>query len=191
MSILGKDIYFSIHNLEKEDLKYVKKFKCGNEEIDKFFHENAINDTKVITKVVWRINEDEDKDVKINKSNSDIIAMYSLSCSGMFEEINKEKYLIPAIEIKHFAMDIKYQDLSYSNDVEDGVFADYILSQVVSQIRKITETEVGADKIMLFSVPNAAEFYGRNFFEEIIYKDINILRYLRGCIPMVLDLRYW
>lgn len=191
MSVLGKDIYYNIYNLEKEDLKYVRKFKCGNKQIDKFFRDDALNDTRTVTKVVWRRNENDDIDTKLDKDNSDIIAMYSLSCSGMFHDINDKKYLIPAIEIRYFAMNEKYQNLSYSDDTEEGVFSDYILLKIIAQIREITEAELGADKIILFSVPDATRFYERNLFERIEYKNIDLLRYLKGSVPMVFNLEYW
>ena len=185
----GKDIIFNFYNRSEEDLGYLKKFDCGNSEINKYFNNEAISDTKSVTKVIWRKDEKSDK---LNKEENDIIGLYSVSASAMFyDDYDDKKYIIPAIEIKFFAINQEYQDMPFSEDYEEGVFSDYLFASIINNIRGITENECGAEKIVLYSVPDAVEFYKRNGFEEIEYKDTDLLTFLNGTKAMVLDLLNW
>lgn len=179
-SIFGKDIHYLFSDYSKIDEEFVKQFDCGNEYINNYFERDALDDTKGVTRLIWKINSD--------KIKTDIIAMYTLSASAMFYELDKRRYLIPAIEIKMFAVSNKYQKLPYSKDNEDGVFSDWLMCYVIRRIRDITENYCGADKIILFSVPNAVSFYERNLFEKIEYKGIDLLKILDGCTAMIFDL---
>ena len=105
----GKDIIFNFYNLSEEDLGYLKKFDCGNSQINKYFNNEAISDTKSVTKIIWRKDKKSDK---LNKEENDIIGLYSLSASAMFyDDYDDKKYIIPAIEIKFFAINQQYQDM--------------------------------------------------------------------------------
>ena len=61
-----------------------------------------------------------------------------------------------------FAIDENYQHMQYSEDIEDGSFSDILFSDVIGFIYDFTENYCGADKIILYSVPDAKSFYIRN-----------------------------
>lgn len=174
--MFGEDIKLKQVIIKDEYLEKINHFDSGNESIDKYLREEALSDTKATTKLF------------INKENEDIIGMYSLACSIMCYEIDGKTYPMPSVEIKHFAIDKKYQDMSFSNEEDDGVFSDSILNKIINEIRTLTENDIGADKITLFSVPDAVDFYKRNLFDTIDYKELDVLRYLQGCTPMCFDL---
>lgn len=188
--VYGENIELTFQKFTCEDLDRVNIFDCGNDFINKYFQREALDDTKGVTRIAWKVNSSyKDGDI-IDKNNSEIIAMYTLSASAMFYEIDSAKYLIPAIEIKMFAVNKKYQNMPFSSDKEDGVFADWLLSWVIKRIREITDDYCGANKIILLSTPKAFKFYDRNLFEKIEYKDIKLLEILKGCIPMIFDLDF-
>lgn len=63
-----------------------------------------------------------------------------------------------------FAIDERYQHLPYSAEKEDGTFSDYIFRFVISKIYEFTEEICGADKVILYAVPKAKNFYEKNGF---------------------------
>lgn len=176
----GKDIEFDIHRLTTERLEYTKNFKCGNEEIDKYLKVKALEDMEFgnsVTKII------------VNKQNNDIIGYYSICCTSIIMENYRHRYFCPAIEIKMFALDECYQGIIFSDEDKDDMFSDHIFCEVIRKTVEITELYVGAKAIMLYSVPKAINFYKRNWFEtfeDYMLKDDNL--YIKGCIPMYLEL---
>ena len=66
-----------------------------------------------------------------------------------------------------FAIDERYQHLPYSAEKEDGTFSDYIFRFVISKIYEFTEEICGADKVILYAVPKAKNFYEKNGFNLV------------------------
>lgn len=69
----------------------------------------------------------------------------------------------PAAEIKYFAIDKTYQHKSYDDDFK---FSDLMLCEVLKKLIEISEEAISFDYILLYSVPEAVNFYKRNGFCE-------------------------
>ena len=155
-------------------------FTSGSPEIDKYFREDAASDSRNVC-YAYR-----------NQENGDVIGLAALCCSGINLDDEKLVALIPAIKIDYFAVSEKYQDIeiSGSDNPEDHYFvSDAFLSILISEIREITESYLGATHIVLYSVPDAVHFYKRNLFcdfEEFMKPEQ--YRYLDGCRPMYMPL---
>ncbi len=173
----GHDINFKMRVLSPNDKELLGDFDCGNEVINDF----AINKLAQQSDYVTYVFEDTD----INQ----VIAFASLACSSIKYECQNIVQSLPAIEIKYFAIKKQLQKFKYDEDDDHFYFSDMILSKIILKCREISEQIVGANYIILYSVPNAVKFYTRNFFEdysEYMLKD-NI-SFLDGCKPMYMPL---
>ncbi|MBP0977029.1 MAG: hypothetical protein J6P89_02485, partial [Oscillospiraceae bacterium] len=66
---------------------------------------------------------------------------------------------------------------------------DYLFYDVIGHIFNFTEEQCGADKIILYSVPDALNFYSRNGFSVFEdYMKPSSDWFTDGCIPMYMDL---
>jgi hypothetical protein len=177
--LYGEDIELDIVKLNIEYLSLIQNFKCGNDEIDKFLKQKAIEENE-IGKSITRLIFNKDKE---------LIAYYSINCSALIVENYNHRYFSPAIELKMFALNNKYKHIQYSEDDEDYLLSDSLLCIVIKEIINITENICGANNIILYSVPYAINFYERNGFEP--FKEYMISSddmYLNGCLPMLLKL---
>lgn len=157
----------------------VQTFNCGNEVINEYLKTKACDDPQTVTFIV----KDQENDM--------VICYYSLSCSGLIlEHGHANKITVyPAVEIKMFAIDEKYQHLPYSEDADEGNLSDMLFSDIISYIYDFTDNQCGADKIILYSVPNAKNFYQRNGFCEFQeFMKPSTSWFTDGCIPMYMDL---
>ncbi len=173
----GYDINFEMRVLSPNDKELLGDFDCGNEVINDF----AINKINQQSDYVTYVFEDTD----VNK----IIAFASLACSSIKYECQNVVQSLPAIEIKYFAIKKQLQKFKYGEDDDHFYFSDMILSKIILKCREISEKIVGANYIILYSVPDAVKFYTRNFFKdysEYMLKD-NI-SFLDGCKPMYMPL---
>lgn len=175
--IYGEDILYNIIRFTDKDINLVQDFNCGNEVINDYLKEEACNDTKATTFII------------VNNANSQIIAYYSLNCSGFVIDNGNNFTIYPAVEIKMFAIDEKYQHIPYSTNREDGNLSDTLFDNVIGYIYSFTDNCCGADKVILYSVPNAENFYKRNGFkrfENFMLQSTSL--FLDGCVPMYLSL---
>lgn len=136
----------------KENNAYIQSFNCGNEVMNEYLKYQAEDDAQAVTFIL------------IDQTARAIIGYYSLSCSGFIVESMGHFTIYPAVEIKMFAIDERYQHLPYSAEKEDGTFSDYIFRFVISKIYEFTEEICGADKVILYAVPKAKNFYEKNGF---------------------------
>ena len=175
--LYGETIRLSIPKLlSKDDIEKTKYFDCGNEVINDYLKKHAYEDSRATTFVIYDI------------ENNCIINYYSLSCSGFVLDYNSHFTIYPAVEIKMFAIDEQYKHIIYSPD-DNLTLSDYIFGNVISRIYDFTENECGADKVILYSVPKAENFYIKNGF--IRFQDFMLQSesvFLDGCIPMYMDL---
>lgn len=174
--MLGKDIKYKICLRSPDDIP-LGDFTCGKEKIDKIIRNNAL--ANCVTYLVK------------NQPGDKIIAYCSLSCSGIHQQIGNIIQVYSAIEIKCFAVLDKLHKLPYDNDDEHFYFSDKILCEMVNICRDISENQVGAGCIVLYSVPEALNFYQRNnfkSFDEYALKFRENIRFLDGCTPLFLDL---
>ena len=76
-----------------------------------------------------------------------------------------------------------------SEDADEGNLSDMLFSDIISYIYDFTDNQCGADKIILYSVPNAKNFYQRNGFCEFQeFMKPSTSWFTDGCIPMYMDL---
>lgn len=176
----GEDIPISIRILDKSCKKYLQCFESGNVSIDYYFSEQAINDKAAVTYLF--VDEEMDK----------LVACMTLSCSAIIIEANSEMKLsttlMPAVEIQFFAVDEEYQHLPYVKR-SSRTLSYYLFSYMIEEIREVSKTVIGAEKIVLYSVPKAESFYKRLKFVPFgnsMYGDQGT--YISGCIPMYYDL---
>lgn len=120
-----------------------------------------------------------------------IAAAASIACSSL-QIMDNENYYdsVPAVEIKYFAVDERYQRLRFSADREEGYFSDAVLSALIGFIYKFTDDYCAATHILLYSTPDAVHVYERNGFVKLSESGIMVRhnRFLEGCAPMMLTL---
>lgn len=161
----------------------LSNFHSGNDSIDSYFKGKceAITDTSAKSFVVTNDNT--------QNGMPSVIGVYSLCCSGYVIDSHNYFYIHPAVEIKYFAINEYYQDIQYSENTEEGCLSSNILATIIGRIISFTDSYCGANKVILYSVPEAEFFYqhmGFHLFANYMLK--NNERYLEGCIPMYLDL---
>lgn len=175
--LYGEDIKNKPKLLTSSDIDLVKDFDCGNQVINDYLKQEALKDTKATTFIV------------VNTETNEVICYYSLNCSGFVVNNGNNFTIYPAVEVKMFAIDEKYQHLPYSKSFKDGNFSDMLFNEVIGFIYEFTDLYCGADKVILYAVPNAESFYKRNGFkrfESFMLQSTSL--FLNGCIPMYLSL---
>lgn len=173
--IFGEDIILDYSDLQS--CKSLQSFTCGNDSIDNIIKEKLIDDTMTKSFAVS------------DKESTDIIAVYSLSCSGFIVQSYQKVFIYPAVEIQYFAIHEKYQDIQYCPDTSYGCLSNILFDRIIAEIYDFTDKYCGADKIILYSVPTAHDFYiksGFQDFEEYMLKSQD--RFLDGCIPMFFNM---
>ena len=170
-------IEFEYIPLTQENKDLLNDFSCGNDELDKAFRQDCINDTSSVTNLV------------VDKENNKVICVYSLNCASIIGCNEGKHYPRSAVEIKYFAMNIDYQDIK-SDDEDEGCLSSAILYDINAKIFLFTENFCGAEFIFLYSTPEGEPFYRKCQFDDF---PIEILRnndpYLEGCIPLCLKIR--
>lgn len=169
-------INYEIKPLTEILLSEKNSFDCGNEALNQYLYERGYDDPTAVTYVA------------LCTDNEDIIGYFSLSCGAIYQKISSdpiEKYEhYPAVEIKNFAVDIKYQHIQD----KDGDTLSSLILQYVKQklIMDFTENICGANRILLYSVPDAVGFYKRAGFVDFARGFIKSnIRFLEGCWPLV------
>lgn len=178
MYSFGSKIKYCIKKLSSNSCEQLKKFDCGNNYINDYLKNQAKNDDAVTY-------------LFIDNSDGSLLAFASIRCSGIRTKKEKTVYTQSAIEIKYFAVDSKYHKLPYGSDRDDEhyYFSDQILMDICKICRTISEEHVSASHIILYSVPDAKQFYSRNMFGEFNdYMQFDEYDVIDGCIPMFLGI---
>lgn len=130
----------------------LSNFHSGNDSIDSYFKGKceAITDTSAKSFVVTNDNT--------QNGMPSVIGVYSLCCSGYVIDSHNYFYIHPAVEIKYFAINEYYQDIQYSENTEEGCLSSNILATIIGRIISFTDSYCGANKVILYSVPEA-EFF--------------------------------
>ena len=149
-------------------------FSCGNSEIDKYFKEQADQDSNVCY-------------AYYDKKAGAVIGLASVCCSGINLNDEQITVLYPAIKVDYFAVSVDYQDVVFPGASCDDHFylSDMFLCSLINEMKTIANNCVGAAYIILYSVPSAEHFYKRNYFTQ--FKDFmkpEQHRFLDGCVPM-------
>jgi hypothetical protein len=181
---------FEIDLLSKENVNLLDNFCCGNAEIDRYVKEDALTSKdsgKGVTYVV------------IKKSNNDLVGYYTLCSSTLVyfddNDLTGKKSAvelvirgIPAIEIKMFAVNRKFQDVAYKIGEVEELISEIILGAVIGSIYDIAINILGARMIVLYSTPEATKFYNRNGFLPLEEYSSLFDEYIEDCTPMYMTL---
>ena len=83
------------------------------------------------------------------------------------EEFNIEICGISAIEIKMFAVDVKYQDIFLEYDGEDLPISAWIMRNIINFSYSLLDGVLGFKALLLHSLPDAEKFYMANGFNLV------------------------
>ena len=157
-----------IEALSEGNIDLIRNFFVGEKAFDDFIKEEAINDMISGDGVTYLI---------INEvSKREIVAYYTISSSSIhtidrydFEEEDvpqdeKREHFSPisSFLIKMFAVNEKYQDTYYN----DELVASLILKNIIFDLYDMITSVVGAKRIILCAVEKAKKFYKLNNFKE-------------------------
>lgn len=176
----GKDIKFDVYKLDEKYKMQMEQFSCGSDELDKYLKEEALSQMEngqSITKII------------LEKESGKILAYYSLAAASIVMENHKHNYFSPAVEVKMYAVADELHGLAFSEDIDDGTFSENLFSSIIGEIYELSEKKIGIANVILYSVPDAVDFYkkiGFESFEEYMMKNDD--GYLHGCKPMWLSL---
>ncbi|MBQ7229278.1 MAG: hypothetical protein IJX04_00050 [Oscillospiraceae bacterium] len=173
----GQEIPVRIEVLTHANERMTRYFFCGNPAIDEYFRCFAADDATAVTYLV------------IDENNQKLLAALTIACSAIFLS-KKQQFstLMSAIEVVYFAVDVDYQGLRYRPG-DDRSLSHYLFSYLIEMIRGISRDHVGAAKIVLYSVPEAFNFYRRlgfSTFGSTMYGDRGT--FVKDCVPMYFDL---
>ena len=173
----GQEIPVRIEVLTHANERMTRYFFCGNPAIDEYFRCFAADDATAVTYLI------------IDENNQKLLAALTIACSAIFLS-KKQQFstLMSAIEVVYFAVDVDYQGLRYRPG-DDRSLSHYLFSYLIEMIRGISRDHVGAAKIVLYSVPEAFNFYRRlgfSTFGSTMYGDRGT--FVKDCVPMYFDL---
>ncbi|MGN0470843.1 MAG: hypothetical protein ACI4GV_08015 [Acutalibacteraceae bacterium] len=172
----GNEIKYTITDLSSVNRKLIEDFSCGNDEIDKVIKNS--NSIECTLKLI------------VDEENECLIGFITYQASGIRLYYSNDAITKPALQINYFAIDSHYQHLPYE-DSDDSRFnlSDDIFCEFLKMFRNISDKYLYFEYIILYSVPNAKNFYIRNCFEEFnTYMSPDKYRYLDGCVPMYMSL---
>lgn len=171
-----------LSNCEHQDLLYKFNAGSGYENFNDFISKEACKyaeDGEGVTYVVFNNIYDEQGQL----SNTEVVAYYTLAATSIpyedrirydeeEEKIYGKKYDvqicgIPAVEIKMFAVDVKYQDLFYVYEDEELPVSAWIIKKIIDSTENIMLHTLGFKALFLHSVPNAEAFYEENGFHPV------------------------
>lgn len=162
----------------------IREFHAGEgyENFDDFISDEAIEfqeNSDGVTYVVWNVQYDTNDD-EVDRS---IIAFYTLAVTAIpYEDrirldaeeakLYKNEFDIkicgiPALEIKMFAVDERFQDVFYEFEGEDLPISAWIMRQIIDYANELIPEVAGFKAIFLHAVPSAEKFYCVNGFNTI------------------------
>lgn len=172
----GEEVNYTIEKLTEKNKSYTDNFDCGNEEINNYLKDKAIEDDIGLTYLV------------IDKFNT-VVGYCTIACSGITHKYQNNIRTIPSIEIRYFAIDSKLQKLQYDKTDKHYYFSDYVMSEFMYKCSEIAGNIIAARYIILYSVENAVKFYTRlGFCDFVEFFEPNKYRYIDGCKPMYIEI---
>lgn len=177
MGLKSEDLYMEV--VSSESASIFSSFTCGNEEIDRYFRDEAPFDESRVC-YAYR-----------NKKDRDVVGIAAICCSGINLGNEKAIQLEPAIKIDYFALSERYHHVLFPETEREERFyiSDAFLCELIREIRRISLEYVGARYIVLYSVTDARNLYERNLFENFEqYMKPEQSLYLEGCHPMYMRL---
>ena len=173
----GYQIPARVEILTKENAGLGWYFFCGNDAIDHYYQCEALDDASAVTYLV------------IDDERNRLLAAMTISCSAIFLAKKMQlSTLLSAMEVVYFAVHLDYQGLPYRPG-DPNSLSYYLFNYMIEQMRRISREHVGAAKIVLYSVPEAENFYKKIGFKRFggsMYGDRGT--FVRDCVPMFFDL---
>ena len=173
----GQDVPLQFTALDAENLHYLAAFDCGDENINGLIQQDAL-----VKRTVGYL--------FLNVETDEVVAYCSLACTGIVEQITDFSSVFypktrSAIEIDYCAVAKRYQSLKMSEEPESETLSAMIFHYCIIHAKEIAQSTVGAEMIVLYSVPRACHFYKRNLF--VAFKSTMAPDedpFLDGCTPM-------
>jgi GNAT superfamily N-acetyltransferase len=148
---------------------FARTFDCGNSTLNSYLKKYAYKDNESVTYIIF--------------NNSVSIGYYTLTCYGIVKKNDLGIEITPAVQIKFFALDKNYQGELYPG--KNLKYSELLFSHVLEQISESAHKEFGAGYIILYSVPDAVNFYKKFGFVETPNEFIvSEQKKKEGCIPM-------
>lgn len=173
-----------IESAHQDFLSEIKEFDAGKgyENFNDFIIDEAMeykNNGDGVTYVVWNILYNElGEEIK-----REVVSYYTLTATAIpyedrircdeeeaketGEEFNIEICGISAIEIKMFAVDVKYQDIFFEYDDEDLPISAWIMRNIINFAYSLLDGVLGFKALFLHSLPEAESFYIANGFNPV------------------------
>ena len=155
---------------------------AGYENFDEFVIKEAdayAENGDGVTYLVFNILYDESE----KEVSRELVSYYTLSTTAipyidrirldedeakeMGEEYSEEIWGKPALEIKMFAVDEKYQDVFYEYEDEDLPVAAWIIRNIINNAYSLMKNVVGFKALFLHALPEAEDFYYKNGFNPM------------------------
>ena len=177
------EIKYSINEISSVNDRLIEEFSCGNMVID-----NCLKKARVSAGATL---------VVIDEIAGHIVAFCTYTTSGLSKMVSdyvnnkciKYRVTYPAAEIKYFAVDEKYQHMSYDNEDDNYKISDHFLCEIIRRLSVISDKIIYFEYVILYSVPDAVSFYKRNNFEEFTeYMEHDAHYHIENCTPMFLAL---
>lgn len=173
-----------IESAHQDFLSEIKEFNAGKgyENFNEFIVDEALeykSNGDGVTYVVWNVLYSElGKEIK-----REVVSYYTLAATAIpyedrircdeeeaketGEEFNIEICGISAIEIKMFAVDVKYQDIFFEYDGEDLPVSAWIMRNIINFSYSLLDGVLGFKSLFLHSLPEAENFYIANGFNPV------------------------
>lgn len=175
----GNQIDMEFVVLGRDYRSVAERFKCDNQYIDDFVRNLSWKDKETVTYAV------------IDKGENRIVSVMTLVASGIYtvHTINSRRpnIVLPAVEIRNFATDVRYQKIPMSEEVQTTL-SKMIFSKYLRDILEMSRNVIGINKIVLYSVDEAINFYSSFGFKGFKkYMARSEARTVKGCTPMYMN----
>jgi hypothetical protein len=191
----GEDIEYEIRLISDLGSRCaVDDFWCGNDYINKYLQKKAFDDPCNVTYVVLDKAAAQKSDV--------ILGFFTLCCSGIYcnnTEIatettadSGESVTLSAIKCDYFAIRKDLHGLPYTAASKRAKFnfGDLIFFELLRKCIDISRKYVGAQYLILYSVPEKVPFYKRNHLQEFkSYMSRDTTFSISDCVPMFMSLQ--
>lgn len=166
-------IEYEFKRISSIDISLVEDFSCGRTEFDE--------------KLIQMRKQDEGTTyVFFDNIHTKIIGYCTFATSGLRLTYEKDVITQSAAEIKYFAISTIYQHKNYEENMN---FSDFMMCELIRHLINIADNHISFNYILLYSVPNAINFYSRNgFYTFQKYMTKDSYTYIDGCIPMYFQL---
>lgn len=152
MYTFGEDIQIDLKRHMTNCADYMRGFDCGDPVFNERLYEDAANPDHVSYCFV-------------DRNTQEVVCYASLASTVVSDRIGEP---VPAVEIKAFAVNSKYQHMQYSRTMDKKTTLSVaFLFYMCGVVQEICETHLGARFLVVYSVPNAVNFYKKAFFDEM------------------------